>query len=109
MTHNHGSEYQVRIVQIDGAEELSEWLESAEQVAETIAADRKMQGTVYWVRARIVLCADCPDKEQRMVECPVTGVLSARCSPHDSAYLMEVGSKSRCEVEAAPWYKRRRA
>ena len=38
MAHNHGSEYQVRIVHEDGTEELSGWLNSAEQVAQTIAA-----------------------------------------------------------------------
>jgi hypothetical protein len=40
MAHNHGSEYQVRIVRGDGTEELSGWLNSAEQVAQAIAADR---------------------------------------------------------------------
>ena len=55
MAHNHGSEYQVRIVHGDGTEELSGWLNSAEQVAQTIAADRKSQGKAYWLRARNVL------------------------------------------------------
>src|SRR5450759_4905720 len=56
MAHNHGSEYQVRIVHGDGTEELSGWLNSAEQVAPAIAADRKPQGKAYWVRARNVVC-----------------------------------------------------
>ena len=51
MAHNHGSEYQVRIVHGDGTEELSGWLSSAEQVAQAIAADRKPQGKAYWIRA----------------------------------------------------------
>lgn len=100
MAHNHGSEYQVRIVHGDGTEELSGWLNSAEQVAQTITADRKSQGKAYWLRARNVLCDDCPpDREQGIVECPLTGIPSPRYAPHDSLYLVEVGSKSRYELE----------
>ena len=109
MAHNHGSEYQVRIVRGDGTEELSGWLNSAEQVAEAVAADRKPQGKAYWVRARNVLCTDCPDREQRIVECPLTGIPSPRYSPHDSRYLVEVGSKSRYELEVVTWNRHRAA
>ena len=109
MAHNHGSEYQVRIVHGDGTEELSGWLNSAEQVAPAIAADRKPQGKAYWVRARNVLCADCPDREQRIVECPLTDSPSPRYSPHDSRYLVEVGSKSRYELEVVVWNRHRAA
>jgi hypothetical protein len=100
MAHNHGSEYQVRIVHEDGTEELSGWLSSAEQVAQAIAANRKPQGKAYWLRARNVLCDDCPpDREESIVECPLTGIPSPRYAPHDSIYLVEVGSKSRYELE----------
>ena len=100
LAHNHGSEYQVRIVRGDGTEELSGWLNSAEQVAQAIAADRKPHGKAYWLRARNVRCADCPEKEERIiVECPLTGIPSPRYSPHDTRYLVEVGSKSRYEIE----------
>jgi hypothetical protein len=99
MAHIHGSEYQVRIVHGDGTEELSGWLNSEEQVAQAIAAGRKSQGKAYWVRARNVLCTDCPDREQRIVECPITNTPTPRCSPHDSRYLVEVGSKSWYELE----------
>ena len=100
MTHNHGGEYQIRSFHGDGIEELSGWLNSAEQVAQVIAADRKPQGKAYWVRARNILCTDCPDREQKIVECPLTDIPSPRYSPHDSRYLVEVGTKSRYEVEA---------
>ena len=33
MAHNHGKEYQIRVVHEDGTEELSGWMESEEQVA----------------------------------------------------------------------------
>jgi hypothetical protein len=97
MAHNHGSEYQVRIVRGDGTEELSGWLNSAEQVAQAIAADPKPQGKAYWVRARNVVCTECPDREERIVECPLTNIPSPRYSPHDSRYMVEVGLKSRYE------------
>jgi hypothetical protein len=107
MAHNHGSEYQVRIVHGDGTEELSGWLNSAEQVAQVIAADRKPQGKAYWIRARNVLCADCPPNVERStVECPLANTQTPRYSPHDSRYLVEVGSKSRYELEVAVWNRR---
>jgi hypothetical protein len=108
VAHNHGNEYQVRIVRGDGTEELSGWLSSAEQVAQAIAADRKPQGKGYWLRARNVLCTDCPDGDERIiVECPLTGIPSPRYSPHDSRYLVELGSKSRYELEAVTWNRHR--
>ena len=109
MAHNHGSEYQVRIVHADGTEELSGWLNSAEQVAQAIAADREPQGKTCWLRARNVLCPDCPDREQRIVECPLADIPSPRYSPHDSRYLVEVGSKSRYELEVGIWNRHRAA
>jgi hypothetical protein len=38
MAHNHGNEYQVKIVHADGTEELSEWMNSQEQVAQQAMA-----------------------------------------------------------------------
>jgi hypothetical protein len=109
MAHNHGSEYQVRIVRGDGTEELSGWLNSAEQDAQSVATDRNQQGKAYWVQARNVLCADCPDREQRIVECPLTDIPSPRYNPHDSRYLVDVGSKSRYELEVVIWNRHRAA
>ena len=36
MAHNHGNEYQVKIVHEDGIEELSEWMNSQEQVIQAM-------------------------------------------------------------------------
>ena len=99
MAHNHGCEYQVRIIRGNGTEELSGWLNSAEQVAEAIAADREPRDKAYWLRTRNVLCADCPDREQSIVEYPLTDSPTPRYNPHDSLYLVEVGSKSWCQVD----------
>ena len=109
VAHNHGSEYQVRIVRGDGTEELSGWLNSAEQVAQAIAADPKPQGRAYWVRARNVVCTECPDREERIVECPLTNIPSPRHSPHDSRYMVEVGVKSRYELDMVIWNRHRAA
>ena len=38
LAHNHGNEYQVKIVHEDGTEELSAWMNSEEQVAQAMAA-----------------------------------------------------------------------
>ena len=95
MAHNHGNEYQVKIVQEDGTEELSGWMNSEEQVVQAMAAVRRPQGNAYWLRERNVLCPNCLDREQRIVEYPLTDIPSPRCSPHDSSYLVAVGSMDR--------------
>ena len=109
MAHNHGSEYQVRIVRADGTEELSGWLSSAEQVAQAIAAGHRPQAKAYWLLERNILCPNCLDSGQRVMEYPVTDIPSPRCSPHDSRYLVEVGSKNRYELEVVIWNKIRAA
>jgi hypothetical protein len=98
MAHNHGDEYQVRVVHQDGTEELSGWLNSAEQVAQLVDAFHGPPGIALWLRARNVFCPNCPDREQRIVECPLTNTPSPRCCPHDSYYLLRVGLKSRHAV-----------
>ena len=108
MAHSHGSEYQVRIVHVDGTEELSGWLNSAEQVAQAIASHRKPQDKAYWLLERNVLCPSCLDRGQRVMEYPVADIPSPRCSPHDSRYLVEVGSKCRYELEVV-WNRHRAA
>jgi len=99
MAHNHVNEYQLRIVHEDGTEKLSGWMNSGEQLTQVIVALGKTQGKAYWLRERNVLCPDCFDKEQMIiVECPITGIPSPRYRPHDSHYLVAVGSRNRCEV-----------
>ena len=95
LSHNHGNEYQVKIVHEDGTEELSAWMNSAEQVTQVMAAVHRPQGKGYWVRVRNVLGPNCLDREQRIVECPLADIPSSRCSPHDSRYLVAVGSRDR--------------
>jgi len=99
MAHDHGDEYQVRTVHEDGTEELSGWMNGQEQVAQAVAAICNPRGRAFWLLARNALCPDCPDREQRIfTECPLTGMPSARCNPHDSQYLVRVGLKSRHAV-----------
>jgi len=98
MAHTHGHEYQVRIVHEDGTEELSGWMQREEQVAPALAAIRRPHGTAYWLRVRLVLCPDCLERDQGIWEYPVTGIPSARYSPHDSGYLVAAGYRNRSEV-----------
>jgi hypothetical protein len=98
MAHTHGNEYQVRIVHEDGTEELSGWMQSEAQVVPALAAIRRPHGTAYWLRVRLVRCPDCLERDQGIWEYPVTGIPSARYSPHDSGYLLAVGCRNRSEV-----------
>ena len=109
MAHDHGSEYQVRIVLEDGTEELSEWLNGVDQVAQAIVVSHRPQAKAYWLLERNVLCPTCPDRGQKVMEYPLTDVPSPRGSPHDSRYLVDVGSKSRYELEVVIWKKIRAA
>ena len=82
MAHNHGNEYQVKIVYADGTEELSGWMNSQEQVAQqAMPAVHRRRGKAYWLRERNVLCPNCLDSEQRIVEYPLTDIPSPRCVP----------------------------
>ena len=88
MAHdNHGNEYQVRIVQEDGTEELSGWMNSEDQLSQAMAEVHGAQGKAYWLRERNVLCPN-----WIIVECPITDIPSPRYSPHDSYYLQAVGA-----------------
>jgi hypothetical protein len=100
MAHIHGSEYQVRIIREDGAEELSGWMNGEEQLTLAMAALLRAKGRAYWLRERNVLCPDCFDQEQMIiVECPISGLPSPRFRPHDSRYLAAVGSRNRYDFE----------
>ena len=101
-SHNHGNEYQIKMVHEDGTEELSGWMNSEEQVTQVMAVVHKSQGKGYWVRVRNVLGPNCLDREQRIVECPLADIPSSRCSPHDSRYLEAVGSRDRWTLGFTP-------
>src|SRR5450759_765157 len=95
MAHNHGSEYQIKVIHQDGTEALSEWIELG-NVAQTMAALRKPQSRAYWLRERNVTVAACPlcrDRETAIAEYSLVDCLSLRSRPHDSSYLVSTGSK----------------
>ena len=99
MAHDHGNEYQVRIIQADGTEKLSGWMNGEEQLAQAMAGVHRAQGKAYWLRERNVFCPDCFDKKQIIIlECPITDIPSPRYRPHDSHYLVAVGSRNRYEL-----------
>ena len=98
MAHNHGNEYQIRIVHKGGAEELSGWMNSTEQVAQVMAAVHRSQDKTYWLLERNILCPNCLDREQ-IREYPIMHVPSPRYIPHDSRYLQVVESRNRYAVD----------
>ena len=95
MAHDHGNEYQIRIVYQDGTEELSGLMYSAEQVAQAMLTAHRPQGKTYWLLVRNILCPDCSDRERRIMECPLMDIPSPRYMPHDSDYLQMVESRNR--------------
>jgi len=93
MAHNHGNEYQIRIIREDGAEELSGWMNSVEQVAQAMLSVHRPQCTTYWLLVRSIVCPNCSDREQIM-EYPIMHIPSPRFIPHDSRYLQVVESRN---------------
>jgi hypothetical protein len=77
MAHYHGNEYQVRFVHEDGTEALSHWIDR-ERVAQAMAALQRPGTKAYWLRERKVLCPNCLDTEQRIVEYPLADIQSPR-------------------------------
>jgi hypothetical protein len=98
MGHSDGTEYQLKIVHDNGTEELSRWMNSEEQVAAAMAACHRLQGDAYWLRERNVGYPNCLDSEQTILEFRLTYIPSPRYSPHDSHYLLAVGSRNQCEL-----------
>jgi hypothetical protein len=99
MAHNHGNEYQIRTVHENGTEELCQWMDTEERLAQAMAAVHRAQGKVYWLRERNALCPECFDKQQQIImECPITDIPTPRYRPHDSRYLVAVGLRNRYEL-----------
>ncbi len=72
MTHEHSSEYQVRIVHEDETEELSGWMSRQEEIAQAITGLRGSPTKAYWLQVRDILCLNCLDRELTIVEFPLT-------------------------------------
>ena len=68
MAHEHGSEYQVRIVHEDETEELSGWMNGQEEVTRAITGLRWSPDKAYWLRVRNILCSNCQHQETPVVE-----------------------------------------
>jgi hypothetical protein len=94
MAHNHGNEYQIRVIFEDGTEELSAWMNSTDQVAQAMMAIHKPQGRTCWLRARNITCPNCSAMEQ-VFEYPIMNIAFSRYIPHDSHYLQVAGSRNR--------------
>ena len=72
MTHEHGGEYQVRIVNDDETEELSGWMNCPEEVAQAITGLRGSPAKAYWLQIRNILCLNCLHRELTIIEFPLT-------------------------------------
>lgn len=70
--HNHGREYQIKVVEDGGTEVLSEWVDRSD-VARTMELLRKPQAKAYWLRERNIAvagCLACRNQEATTVEYP---------------------------------------
>jgi hypothetical protein len=94
MAHDHGNEYQIRIVREGGIEELSGWMKSTDEVTQAILTVPRTEEKTLWLMVRNTPGSGCPDKEQ-IVEYPITHIRSPRCIPHDSRYLRAMESNNR--------------
>jgi hypothetical protein len=94
MAHNHGYEYQIRIVYEDGSEKLCGWMNGAEQVAPAMSSVHEPRIKTCWLLVRNITCPDCSERTQ-VLEYPINDIPSPRCIPHDSSYLQRVDSKNR--------------
>jgi hypothetical protein len=93
MAFNHGNEYQIRIVREDSTEELSGWMNSAEQVAQALILAHKPRSATCWLMVRNILFDNGAYREQ-ILEYPIVDRPSARYIPHDSRYLQVAESKN---------------
>ena len=108
MALNQANEYQIRKIHEDGTEELTGWMDSEEQLAQAMAAVHRVQGKAYWLRVRNALCSECIDSEQQVImESPIRDIPSPRYRPHNSNYLLAVGSRSRYELQEGVMGSRR--
>ena len=108
MAHRHLNEYQIRTAYQDGTEELTGWMDSEEQLAQAMATLHTQPGKTYWLQVRNIPCADCFDTgQQGIAESLISGIPSIRYLPHNSQYLLAVGSRSRYELFEAGLGSRR--
>ncbi len=72
MAHQHDPEFQIRIIHLDGTEELTVWMTSEEQLTRAIARISTGRDKACWLRKRNVLCPECCDDQEQtiIVECP---------------------------------------
>ena len=71
MTHEHGNEFQVRMVRADETEELSGWMNGQEEVIQAITGLRVSPVKAYWLQVRNMRCLQCPHLELAIVEFPL--------------------------------------
>jgi hypothetical protein len=94
MIQNNACEYRIKIILDNGAEELSEWMNSTEQVAQAIIVIHKLQGKTCWLLVRNSICPNCSDREP-VVEYPIMDISSPRCIPRNFRCLRAADSRNR--------------
>jgi hypothetical protein len=102
MTHEHGSEYQLRIVHEDETEELRGWMNCPEDIAQTITGLRGSPAKAYWLQVRNILCLNCVHREQKVVEFPMTPTAAENSRfPHQTVRRSFISASGRTSSAGA--------
>jgi hypothetical protein len=68
MTHEHGSQFRVRIVRENETEEVSGWMNHPDEISQIVTGLRGPTTDAYWLQVRNILCPNCQHTEQTIVE-----------------------------------------
>lgn len=71
MTHDHGNEFQTRVVRNGGTQVLSGWMNSQEEVIQAVTGLRGSPAEGYWLQVRNVRCLDCLHSDPTILEFPL--------------------------------------
>jgi hypothetical protein len=95
MAPSHIQQYRIRIAREDGTEELTGWMDSEEQLVQTMATLRTVPGKAHWLQVRSVTCSDEPDMGRQIIgESPIAGVPSTQYS-RNSRYRLAGETRNR--------------
>jgi|SRR5579862_5517 len=104
MPHEHGFEYQVRIVYEDESEKLSGWMSCPEEAAHWISGPRRRQAKAYWLQVQDILCLNCRNclnTGATIIEFPLAVIAVAKTRFPQQTESRDGHEQSRAAIERA--------
>ena len=98
MAHNYGNEYRIRIIQENGTEELSEWMNSTEQVAQALIVAHTLRRKTCWLQVRNIFRPSSLEMGP-VSEYPIMDIPSPRCISPDPHHQQAANSNSSYSIE----------